>query len=347
MLYRFGTKFDLYGNPMFTTSPEPMELEVLVLPDSTLMQTAAVLEPLRAANRILARVLYRWTLTTPDGRPARTTSGIEIPAARAFDPAASSAPLLIVASYNKEVHFHRDLLRRVGAARRARPAIGAVETGVWLMAEAGLLDGRRATAHWEDIDEFAARFPAVEVRDDPFVIDGPRFTSGAASPTLDMMLELIRRRQGPPLALEVSKAFVHEAGARRTPAARPSMGRLIRSDKRVARAVEIMESHVANPLSIEEIATRVGASARHLQSLFTAALDVRPKHYYRSLRLGAARRQILETSVQISEIASRTGFLSLAAFDRAYVKQFQESPSVTRRSRKNSDSARVAPRASV
>ncbi|MDE3174795.1 MAG: GlxA family transcriptional regulator [Pseudomonadota bacterium] len=318
---------------MFAPSTEPLELEVLVLPDSTLMQTAAVLEPLRAANRIRARTLYRWTLTTPDGRPARTTSGIEIPAARAFDPAASAAPLLIVASYNKEIHFNRDLSRRVGAARRHRPAIGAVETGVWLMAEAGLLDGRRATAHWEDIDEFAARFPAIDVRDDPFVVDGSRFTSGAASPTLDMMLELIRRRQGPPLALEVSKAFVHDPGARRAPA-RPSLGRLIRSDKRVARAVGIMESHAAEPLTIDEIASRVGASARHLQSLFAAALDVRPKHYYLSLRLGAARRRILETSAQISEIASDAGFLSLAAFDRAYLKQFRESPTATRRSAK-------------
>ena len=332
---------------MFTASPDLLELEVLVLPDSTLMQTAAVLEPLRAANRIWARRLYQWTLTTPDGRPAPTTSGIEVPAARAFDPAASHAPLLIVASYHREQHFTRDLIRRVGAARRHRPVIGAVETGVWLIAEAGLLDGRRATAHWEDIDEFATRFPAVDTRHDPFVIDGSRFTSGAASPTLDMMLELIRVRQGPPLALEVSKAFVHDASVRGGVAARPSLGRMIRTDKRVARAVEIMESHVANPLSIEEIATRVGASARHLQSLFTAALDVRPKHYYLSLRLGAARRQILETNAQISEIANGAGFLSLAAFDRAYVKQFHESPRVTRRSAKNHDSVGVAPRASV
>ena len=152
---------------MFTASPDLLELEVLVLPDSTLMQTAAVLEPLRAANRIWARRLYQWTLTTPDGRPAPTTSGIEVPAARAFDPAASHAPLLIVASYHREQHFTRDLIRRVGAARRHRPVIGAVETGVWLIAEAGLLDGRRATAHWEDIDEFALVQPFITFNDHP------------------------------------------------------------------------------------------------------------------------------------------------------------------------------------
>lgn len=318
---------------MFAPANDPLELEVLVLPDSTLIQTAAVLEPLRAANRILGRALYSWVLTTPDGHPARTTSGIEIPAARAFDAAASRAPLLIIASYNKDSHITRDLLRKVSNARRYRPSIGGVETGVLLMAQAGLLNGYAATAHWEDIDDFAARFPEVNVVHDRFCIDRNRFTSGGASPTLDMMIELIRQRQGVGLALEVSKAFIYDPGPRISPPRRIALARMIPADKRVARAVALMEAHISAPLSIDDIARRTGTSARHLQSLFVQLLEMRPKAYYQALRLNLARRQIIETAAQISQIANNAGFSSLAVFSTAYCGYFGESPSATRKVR--------------
>ena len=114
---------------------------------------------------------------------------------------------------------------------------------------------------------------------------------------------------------------------------------MIRTDKRVARAVEIMESHLADPLAIRDVAARVGVSARHLQGLFHNVLDVGPKQYYLAMRLNLARRRLLETANQISEIASWTGFLSLAAFDQAYARQYGESPSATRRSGRTKDSA--------
>src|SRR3546814_5347751 len=150
---------------------------------------------------------YRWTLTTPDGGPVMTTSGIPIPAMRAFTPQGSRDPLLVVASYNVMEQASPGLIKRLGQAAPARPMIGSVEAGAWLLALAGLLNGRRATTHWEDLDDFAARFPEIDVRPDRFVIDGRRFPTGGASPALAMMLELIRARQGYPLALDVAKLF--------------------------------------------------------------------------------------------------------------------------------------------
>src|SRR3546814_19532708 len=84
-----------------------------------------------------------------------------------------------------------------------------VEAGSWLLARAGLLDGRAATTHWEDLEDFAARFPEVAVRPDRFVIDGRRFTSRGASPTFDLLLHLIRSRFGYPPALEAASVFVY------------------------------------------------------------------------------------------------------------------------------------------
>ena len=86
--------------------------------------------------------------------------------------------------------------------------IVGVESGTWLLGEAGLLTDHKVTVHWEDFDEFAARFPEVDVIKERFVIDGKRMTSGGAIPTLDMMLDIIRRRQGYSMALEVARAFI-------------------------------------------------------------------------------------------------------------------------------------------
>ncbi len=317
---------------MFRRDPAPLDLEILVLPNATLILVAAVIEPLRAANRILGRRQYRWTITTPDGQPAMTTSGIPIPAARAFASQGSRDPLLVVASYNVMEHASPELIKRLGRAAPVRPMIGGIEAGAWLLALAGLLNGRRATTHWEDLDDFAARFPDIDVRPDRFVIDGRRFTTGGASPALDMMLELIRARQGYPLALDVAKAFIYDQSrASEEPQRAPSLGRLISREPRVAAAVRAMERHIEEPLSVAQVAAAAGISRRRLQSLFLETLKVSPHAYYQALRLNVARRMLIESRRSVAEIAAAGGFNSAAVFSRAYRAQYGEAPSDTRR----------------
>ena len=316
---------------MFEPDSAPIDIEVLVIPDATLFLMAAVLEPLRAANRILGGQPYRWTLSTPDGQPAMTTSGIPIPADRRFEAASSAMPLIVVASYNLAARMTRDLVRRIGAARRHRPMIGGIESGVFLLAEAGLLNGAAATVHWEDRDEFAGRYPDIDLRHDRFVVDRRRFTAGAASPTLDLMLHLIRMRQGHALALNVAKSFIYDSTRGSGGPVQPSLGHLIHSDERVANAVGVMDAHIEHPLPIADIARRVGVSARHLQTLFADALGSLPSVYYRTLRLSQARRHIIETRRPLNEIAIAAGFAQMDGFSRGYAKAYGETPRETRK----------------
>lgn len=319
---------------MFHASSETLQIELLVIPDATLILTSAVLEPLRAANRILGRQQFSWTISTPDGSPAITTSGIPIPADRRFDAAASNAPLIVVASYRLEKHMTRDLVRRLGAGRRHRAAIGGVESGVFLLAEAGLLNGSRATAHWEDLEEFANHYPEVDLRQERFVVDRNRFTAGGALPTLDLMLHLIRERCGAPLALDVSKLFIYAPDKMPQAQRDPSLGALIASEPRVAAAVRLMDAHLDQPLAIALLAERVGVTARHLQTLFLRVLGVAPAAYYLGLRLAQARRQVIETQRPISEIAAGAGFSHLPVFTRAYGRAYGEAPRDTRRAQR-------------
>lgn len=321
---------------MFDGATSPLTLDLLILPETTLILVSAIIEPLRAANRIVGKELYAWRLFSPNGDQPFTGSGIPIPVEGAFDPKGSADPLIVAASYNWQAGATSDLLRKLHLAGRHRPMIVGVDSGVWLLARADLLNEQRATTHWEDADEFRLAFPRTELLGDRFVVGEKRITSGGPLPTLDLMLDIIRRRQGYPLALEVSRLFIYEPAAapssRSTSAAAvlPSASGLAELDKRVDAAIKLMARTLDAPLSCEALASRVGVTARHLQTLFHQTLGTSTGAHYRALRLNAARRLVIETRRTSTDIASTCGFTSPAAFARAYRDQFGESPRTTR-----------------
>ena len=141
------------------------------------------------------------------------------------------------------------------------------------------------------------------------------------------MLYLIRRRCGYPLAIEVSSAFIYD-GVHGAADSQPllSLGALETSEPRVAAAIHRMEQHIDDPLSIAQIAAQVDLSVRMLEYLFRRALDLTPADYYRRLRLQAARRLVIDTRLQLQEIAVRTGFNSLSAFSRQFRRRYRQSP---------------------
>lgn len=315
---------------MFEQSDKTVEIDILAFPETTVILLASVIEPLRAANRIAGRSLYGWRLLSLDGKPVETTAGIAMPVDDAFRPGNEQNPLFVVSSYNWR--RSNTIAVKVGLSRAARhrSMVAGIESGTWLMAEASLLDGHSVTVHWEDQEDFAARYPQIDVVKERFVIDRRRMTAGGALPTLDMMLEIIRRRQGYSMALEVSRAFLYERGGGGGDI-RPAPSSVGVLDKRLYQAVRLMEETVDQPLTLEQVAVRTKVSARHLQSLFQKSFGVPPHEHYLALRLNAARRRVIETDLSLADIAAGTGFNSASAFSRAYRGQFHESPSGTRR----------------
>ncbi|MGO4439016.1 GlxA family transcriptional regulator [Rhizobium sp. RAF56] len=317
---------------MLTASDETLDIDVLALPETTLILLAAVIEPLRAANRIAGRTIYRWRILTPEGEAVETASQLAVPADGAFRPEGDTAPLFVLASYNWRRSATSTLKMQLSRTARHRTMIAGIEAGTWLLAEASLLDNVSATTHWEDFEEFAAAYPQVRMVQERFVIDGKRITTGGSLPTIDLMLDIIRRRQGYSLAHEVTRLFIYQQAA--FPAADrglPSTTGLRIRDARVAHAVRLMEEHVEQPLLLARLARRVGVSARTLQALFQENLGVAPHVHYLALRLNAARRNVIETKVPFADIAAATGFNSSSAFARSYRAHFGESASDTRK----------------
>ena len=318
---------------LFLPSDQPLRATILVLPDASLMSLAATLDPLRAANRTAGAQPYRWSVVSADGRPVTTSCGLPVQVDGAFQPQQDCDLLIVVAAFNVMRHATPAILSAVRqGARRAR-LTGGVEAGSWVLAMAGLLDQRKATTHWEDLEDFAARFPQVRVIPDRWVVDGPVFTTGGAAPALDFMLALIRARQGFGAALNVASLYVYEE-VRLPSDAQPlvSLGRAGRLEQRLATAIRIMEEHLDSPLPIAAIAERVGCSTRTLEGLFREIVETSPAAYYQSLRLQAARRLITDTDLGMADVAVRTGFASIASLSRAFRRRFGHPPSAARRS---------------
>jgi transcriptional regulator GlxA family with amidase domain len=312
---------------IFRAERAPLKVTLLVFSGASIMCVASAVDPLRAANRIAGETLFDFKLVSMTGDPAVTTCGLPVAVSGGFDPAEPIDMLVVVAGFGTQNYATAALLSGLRKAARIARAVGGVEAGTWLVARAGLLEGRAATTHWEDMEDFSAAFPGIDVRPDRYVIDGPVFTSGGASPTFDLMLHLVRSRLGMAVALDVASVFIYDQ-ARAATDAQPlvSLGRLDGYDPRLAQAIRLMEAHVDQPLTVAAIARRAGVTPRTLESIFQRSIGETPGAYYLRLRLNAARRLVIDTRVAMADIAARTGFSSAAAFSRAFSRSFGKAP---------------------
>jgi len=317
---------------VFTQSDEPLDVTLLLFSGFSLLSFAATLDPMRGANRVLGRCVFRWKLVSMDGAQAVASCGLPIPIDSAFDPSGRQDMLIVIAAFDVAKHATPKILGALRAGAKRSAIVGGIESGSWLLGFAGLLDGRRATTHWEDLEDFAARFPNVDVRPDRWVVDRTIFTTGGATPALDCMLAMIRARTGYSAALDVASLYIYEevrSGTDVQPIV--SLGRIRNHEPRVAEAIRIMETHIDQPLTISAIARRIGISSRGLEALFLRVVETSPGAYYIALRLHAARRLVRDTKLPVAEIAVRTGFSAIASLSRAFRRHFGMSPSQARR----------------
>lgn len=317
---------------IFSPDATPLRLTLLVFSGASIMCVASAVDPLRAANRIAGATMFDWKLVSADGTPPVTTSGLPVAISGRFEAAEKTDVLIAIGGFGTRYETTPPLVSGFRRAAKAARATGGIEAGTWLLARAGLLEGRAATTHWEDLEDFAAAFPGADVRPDRYVIDGPVFTTGGASPTFDLMLHLVRARLGMAVALDVASVFIYDQ-ARAATDAQPlvSLGRLDGFDPRLAGAIRLMEAHIDRPLTVAAIARRTGVTARTLEKTFARAIGETPGAYYLRLRLNAARRLVLDTAEPMADIAARTGFSSAAAFSRAFSAGFGIAPGRMRR----------------
>lgn len=268
------------------------------------------------------RRLYHWQFLTLDGASVTSSSGLPVlPDARLADHPGGDM-LFVLPSYDHLRHVTPETTRALRAASRRFSLLAGMDTGSWILAEAGLLDGYQATIHWDEIDEFLEQFPEITTLDARIVIDRDRASCGGAMTAFDLVQELIEKAHGPALRLEISSLFMH--GEPAGGGAAPTGSSLVDA------AVALMRRNLETPLLIPAVARSLGCTQRSLETRFKHKLGHGPRHIYRRLRLLAARRMLEQTGRSIAEISVCSGYVDASAMTRAYGQEFGETPSTTR-----------------
>jgi transcriptional regulator GlxA family with amidase domain len=313
-------------------SPEIQRIGVLLVPGFPMMAFSSAIEPLRAANLISGQPLYEWHLLSPDGQPVRASNGIPVVPDAPMCEAPTLDAVFVCSGLDPQGFEHPRAFAWLRDRAHSGTRIGALSTGTFALARAGLLDGFRCTTHWEHLPALAEAWPDLEVTGGLFEIDRCRFTSAGGTAAMDLILHLIAKDHGDELAAAVSNNFLH--GRIRAPADRQPMTDQVRLRARapkLATAIDLMQVNVEQPLSTADVAARIGISRRQLERLFQLHRHCTPSEYYMKIRLEHARVLLLETGLSLLNVALASGFVSQSHFGACYREHFGHTPGDERR----------------
>jgi transcriptional regulator GlxA family with amidase domain len=322
---------DLSRDPSRDLPPGVQHFGFILLPGFALLSYAAAVEPLRAANIVAGREVYRWTSFSPSGADAMSSSGAYVPSAPLPGPHASLHTLFVIAGGNPSDWRLSGVNGCLRALARRGVRLGGISGGPYVLAAAGLLANRRFTLHWEHAPALIEAFPALAPEPARFIIDRDRLTCGGGVAPLDMMHALIAERFGDAFARAVSDWFLHtHVGLPSEPQRASLAERYGVHHAALIAALEKMENTIATPLARAAVAASAGITPRHLDRLFAVHLGTTFSAHYRRLRLDHARNLLRQSALSATEIAVACGFSGGAHFARRYRAEFGVTPKAER-----------------
>lgn len=315
---------------MFDSVADDKQIKVAfyLVPGFSMIGFSSLLDPLRQANTLSGKSLYSWQVLSAGGEPVLASNNMTLLPDTSYRQADSFDALLICAGFEPEQGYSKDLGQWLQQQSRKGLWLGSQDTGSLVLAKAGLLNGYRATIHWENLVGFKEVFRQVEVVDELYEVDRRRMTCSGGLSGLDMMLYMIECQRGHDLALAVSDELIY--GHMREGKAPQRLHHGLRhgtNNSKVLKAIELVEEHLEEVLSIPQLASRVGVSERELERLFNRHIQQPPGRYYRAKRLQRARTLLQQTDQQVVDISVACGFASSAHFTRAYKQYFGVAPS--------------------
>lgn len=305
----------------------PHRIGFLLIPEFPIYAVIPATEALRIANQNSGNTLFDWRFVSVDGKPVRAGNGMRVTPDAALDPRPDFSTLIVCAGNRPTQSLDRRLLNWLRRLDRYGIRLGALDTGTFALAAAGLMAGYRMTLHWEAIPLFHEHYPDLDVVEQIFVIDRKRITCAGGAAAIDMMLHLIALDQGTMLAQIVANGMVHERIRHGTDPQRAVLDSPMGSlDPLVLRAIRLMEENLETPLEPQEIAGSVGLTSRRLERLFRRKLNDSPARYYLKIRLQAARNLLFYSDVPIQNVALSCGFSGAEVFSRTFRGHFGQSP---------------------
>lgn len=298
----------------------------LLLPGHSQLGLACAVEALSLANRHIGGPYYRWTLVSEQGGQVAAYNGVEVSTQPLRD-LARDETLIVCAGENASAGATPRVLGWLRAQMRNPRDLGALSSGSYVLARAGLLNGKTISTHWEYKPTLYELLPDVAIDDGLYSVDGRVFTCAGGAASMDMMLHRVRQDQGDDVAFWVADQMVYTAPRAGTAAQR--MARRLRPEMRnskLALALQVMEANMEEPLASGDIATIVQLSTRQLERLFAAQLGCSPKRHYLLMRLERARHLLQQTNMSATEIALACGFRTPSHFSKTYRKEYGTTP---------------------
>jgi len=313
-----------------------MKVSILVFEDSTALACVVPMEMLCKANEVHAMFqgggppAFDVELVTPGPNPVITAHGFPVTCHRTISEVTKTDLVVIPA-------LDWDILPHLGLAKSAIPWIQAmyaggadlvsVCTGAFVLAEAGLLDGRTATTHWFAMDEFRARYPKVQVLPERIIVDEGRIcTSGGATAVLNLMAYLVEKFCGRQTAAFCSRLFLIDPDKAGQGAYAIFSAQKDHRDETILRAQAIIEEKAGTTLTVEDVARAVSTTGRTFVRRFKSATGNTPIAYIQRVRVEAAKRALEATSEPVDAIARRVGYDDLGAFRRIFVRYVGLNP---------------------
>jgi AraC family carnitine catabolism transcriptional activator len=283
-------------------------------------------ESMRLANKYSNDKMFDWVFISEDGLPVAASNGMSLITAAAKN-IQKLDYAFVIAGYDPDRQCHpniKALLRRLG---RQGTVLGAVDSGAFVLAEAGVLAGQATAIHFESRSAFQHKYPCIAVVDEPVSISTRLMTCGAGALVIRLILAITRTRIGELVAGRIESDLHLSALA--SPGPEPAQISVKRSQgrPRVDEVIALMGRTVDKPVSLRKLARHSGCSTRQLTRAFNHRFGASPMRYYQRLRLTHARQLLYQGAQPISEVAMSCGFTALSLFSRAFKTEFGQSPS--------------------
>ncbi|MEM7376189.1 MAG: GlxA family transcriptional regulator [Pseudomonadota bacterium] len=293
---------------------------------------ACAVEVLRHANRFAERELYTWDLVSDSGRSVCDSNGLALQTRAASSAHSTADAVFVVAGYELDGEAQPHLAQWLRAEGKRGIPIGGISNGSFLLAHAGLLDGRPATVHFEDFSAFHQRFPTVRARYQRTVVDGNRMSCSGGTSTLDLIIEWLRRKHSPRIASLVSQQMLLQA--LNLPAGDDAplpLNSGPRYSTAVQRALDRLEASHAERLNVGEMASHVGLNRRELLRMFKRETGMTPSQALRQRRLMRAQSLVRHTHLPLADIAIAVGYASQSHMTSHYRQHLGRTPAQDRR----------------
>jgi len=308
----------------------PHRLAILAYEDCQLLDVTGPAAVFGAVNEALGRKVYDLAIVSADGGLLTTSSGVAL----ASKKIGGQPDTFLVAGGSlglKRVMAREDVARWLRRVAPRTKRFGSVCTGAFMLAQAGLLDGKRVATHWSSCARLAERFPALTVDAEAlYVVDGKVWTSAGVTTGIDMALALVEADLSAATANLIARHFVLYA---RRPGYQSQFSPLLRAqtaaDAPFAELIDWMHDHLDEPLDVPSLARRAGLTERSFYRKFTDATGKTPAHFVEALRLDAART-LLAQGLPLKAIAGQVGLTSSARLGAAFERRFGMAPSLFR-----------------